>query len=153
MAGNKDTTSQTFDFETMAIVVYVMQKHKIPMGKDVFKMMSDADGKRGPDGFQHQFRHVKKRAGEIAEEIANGERGTPVVTSKGKGSGGSKAGTPATDAKNSAKRGRKSKKDAEVDGDDDEEESPTKKTKKKQGDGEGNGIIKEEADEDYGMFT
>ena len=102
MAGDKDTSSQTFDFETMAIVVYVMQKHNITMGKDVFKMMSAADGKRGPDGFQHQFRHVKKRATEIAEEVAEGDGGTLIVRTKSKASGSSKAGTPAKGAKRGA---------------------------------------------------
>ena len=105
MAGDKDTTSQTFDFETMAIVVYVMQKNNITMGKEVFKMMSAADGKRGPDGFQHQFRNVKKRATEIAEEVAGGNSGTPVLKTKVKASGSGKAGTPAKEGAKGVKRG------------------------------------------------
>lgn len=93
MAGEKETAAQqSFDFETMSIVVYVLLKHNITMGNDVFKMMSAADGKRGEAGFQHQFRKVKKRAGEILAKANGGEIGSPVAKSRG----GSSVGTPAT---------------------------------------------------------
>nr|POF12930.1 hypothetical protein CFP56_10079 [Quercus suber] len=61
---------QTFDFETMAIVLYVMSQGGIKLGSAHYKMMSDATGnERGHDSFNHQFRAVKKRADEIASQV------------------------------------------------------------------------------------
>lgn len=65
---------QSFDFETMAIVLYALGKGGVKLGGAHYKMMSDAtNGARGPDSFNHQFRAVKKRA----DELAAGSSDTP----------------------------------------------------------------------------
>jgi hypothetical protein len=99
MAGDTTPTTnsnnQTFDFETMAVVLYAMAESGVTLGTKHYEMMSAMDGKRGAHGFQHQFRKVKARAKELGEMAAKaGSEGgggglTPVVKSRGKGAGGS----------------------------------------------------------------
>ncbi|KAK4540823.1 hypothetical protein LTR36_008900 [Oleoguttula mirabilis] len=118
------TGSQTFDFETVAVVLYAMLESGVTLGSKHYQMMSAVDGNRGPDSFNHQFRKAKARAKELQEQANKGGVGEPVKKTKG----GSKGATPATGEKKGAKRGKKNKKSDEEEGDD-EDESPSKKVK------------------------
>lgn len=84
------TNTQTFDFETMAVVLYAMLEASVTLGDRHYQMMSDAvDGARGKDGFNHQFRRVKARAREL--QMTAKTRGGGVAVPKVK-AGGRKAG-------------------------------------------------------------
>jgi hypothetical protein len=78
MTGNTTTNQTQFDFETMAVVLCAMAESGVTLGTKHYEMMSALDGKRGKDGFQHQFRKVKARAKELQEQIASG--GGKIVT-------------------------------------------------------------------------
>jgi len=62
---DKTPAAQTFDFETMAVVLYAMLESGVTLGAKHYSMMSAIDGKRGPDSLNHQFRKVKARAKEL----------------------------------------------------------------------------------------
>jgi hypothetical protein len=70
-----NTNAQTFDFETMAVVLYAMAESGVTLGMKHYEMMAKADGTRGKDGFNHQFRKVKARAKELQEQAKNGTLG------------------------------------------------------------------------------
>nr|POF26137.1 hypothetical protein CFP56_22285 [Quercus suber] len=82
---------QTFDFETMAIVLYAMGQSGLKLGTSHYKMMSDATGnQRGHDSFNHQFRAVKKRADEIAVQAGGALSKEGSITTKAVASGNGK---------------------------------------------------------------
>ncbi|KAI9709357.1 MAG: hypothetical protein M1820_003477 [Bogoriella megaspora] len=71
-----------FPFETVAVLLAVMKRHGINLSTADYKVMSALDGKRGWNGFQHEFRAVQKRANEINERHKAGESFEPVEKSK-----------------------------------------------------------------------
>lgn len=69
---------QTFNFETMAVVLYCVLESGVTLGDKHYQMMSAVDGDRSASAFQHQFRKVKARAKELQKQAASGEGvGTP----------------------------------------------------------------------------
>lgn len=139
MPGETNNT-QTFGFETVAVLVGVIKDKGGNVGMKEYELMASLDNSRSASGFDHLFRKVKNRANELLE-AKNG--GATTTTPKKKGGAGSKNGTPATgEGTGGKKRGeflsevgvqdrllmsalaRKPKKDEVED-----EESPTKKVK------------------------
>ena len=113
----KDAAGQTFDFDTIAVVLYAMQDGGIVLGSKHFELMSAIDPKgRTKSSFEHQFRAVKARAKELQAQ-AQGAGGTPTPTP-----------TPAK-AKAKASGGKRKKAASELNGDDDIESTPSKKVK------------------------
>lgn len=103
MSGEK-TNTQTFSFETVAVLVAVLKDKGATLGMKDYELMASLDGTRSASGFDHLFRKVKGRANELLE--AKGKGGA-VSTPTKKGNGGSKNGTPATsETKSGKKRGK-----------------------------------------------
>lgn len=66
MAPKEAAGEQTFDFETMAVVLYAMLESGVTLGNNHYALMSAADSKgRTANSFQHSFRKVKNRAKEL----------------------------------------------------------------------------------------
>ena len=80
---NTGKAGKTFTFDTIAVLLAAMENHGVSLGRKDYDLMSALDGKRGPDGFQHEFRAVKKRALELCSEVKAGKEFTPVKKSKG----------------------------------------------------------------------
>ena len=102
MAGDKDQAAaanqQTFSFETMAVVLYAMQKSGVTLGTKHFEMMAAISGK-GKDSFNHQFRKVKARAKELGEQAKDGTlpAAASTPTKKGGAPGSGKKRSKLTD--------------------------------------------------------
>lgn len=101
MSGEANT--QTFSFETMAVVLYAMQESGVTLGMKHYEMMAAISGK-GKDSFNHQFRKVKARAKELGEQAKNGDLPTAPATTANKTNGKGKNGTPATGASTGKKK-------------------------------------------------
>ncbi|KAK5738303.1 hypothetical protein LTR17_006022 [Elasticomyces elasticus] len=120
MAG--DASAKTFSFETVAVLIALMDKAGVKLGPVNYQLMASLDGQRTASSFDHGFREVKRRAKEIAVQAGGASNGgTPAPTPRKK-----------ADGKASGTKRKGSKKNASEDDDnDDEESSPTKKTKVK----------------------
>ena len=81
--------SQSFDFETIAVVLYAMLETGTGLGEKHYAMMSAIDGKRTKSAFEHQFRKVKARAKELQDQAKKGESVRTPVKGKLRGVGGS----------------------------------------------------------------
>ena len=79
----KDDKTQTFSFETVAVLVATLISKGGTLGMEDYKFMSSLDGTRGASSFDHQFRKVKARAQELKAKMDGGEVGTPVKKAKG----------------------------------------------------------------------
>lgn len=88
MAGG--TSTQTFDFETMAVVLYALKEAKCTLGSKHYDMMSKASSKSGgsqsSNSFNHKFRAVKQRANDLLEQerAASGSTAAKGTTAAGK---------------------------------------------------------------------
>lgn len=79
---NKDTSTQSFSFDTVAVLVATIMANGGNLGAKEYKRMSALDGTRGEHGFNHMFREVKRRAKELNDQAqANGEL-TPATKPK-----------------------------------------------------------------------
>ncbi|KAF2229326.1 hypothetical protein EV356DRAFT_493992 [Viridothelium virens] len=76
-------SDKTFSFDTIAVLLAVMESHSVKLGSKHYQMMSALDGKRGYNSFQHEFREVKKRAAELAAQLKAGEEFVPVDKTRG----------------------------------------------------------------------
>ena len=103
MATEKEKNTQQFDFETIAVVLYVMMESGVTLGTKHYEMMSAIDGTRGKDSFSWQFRKVKARAKELQDQVKNGGVGEPVKRGKG---GVKKDAAENGEKKKGAKRGK-----------------------------------------------
>lgn len=94
MPGETTNTTQTFTFETVAVLVAVIKDKGGNLGMKDYELMASLDSSRSASGFDHLFRKVKNRANELLEAKNGGV--APVTTPKKKGGAASKNGTPAT---------------------------------------------------------
>lgn len=62
----------SFDFETMAVVLYAMLESGTVLGSPHYEMMASVSGSRTKSSFEHQFRKVKARAKELQEQVKSG---------------------------------------------------------------------------------
>ena len=88
MSAEKNT--QSFSFETVACMIAAYESGASTLGMAAYNKMAQLDGKRTACAFQHQFRDVKARARELAEEL-KAEKGSPskdAVTPKKRGMSG-----------------------------------------------------------------
>lgn len=105
MADKDKDNTQTFSFDTVAVLVATIIENGGNLGAKEFKRMSALDGNRGEHGFNHMFRKVKARAKEITDQAkADGDL-TPVKKTKGAGTGGS-AAKKTSEGTGGKKRGR-----------------------------------------------
>jgi hypothetical protein len=81
-----------FSFDTVAVLVAVLQQKGVSLGMNDYRLMSQLDGSRGASSFDHQFRKVKARARELVGSM-EGAPATPAKTKK------SSAKTPNTSGK------------------------------------------------------
>ena len=98
-----EANTQTFSFETMAVVLYAMQESGVTLGGKHYEMMAAISGK-GKDSFNHQFRKVKARAKELFDQAKDGTLPTAPTTPAKKKIGKAKNATPATGGGTSGKK-------------------------------------------------
>ncbi|KAK1069347.1 hypothetical protein LTR74_004913 [Friedmanniomyces endolithicus] len=111
------TDTQTFSFETVAVLVAALEKGGVKLGMSHYTLMASlSGGSRSASSFDHGFRKVKARARKLAGPEGGGGGGTPGPTpTKAK-------------AAEAAGRKRKGKQEDTQDADDEETEgSPSKK--------------------------
>ncbi|KAK4560663.1 hypothetical protein LTR86_005241 [Recurvomyces mirabilis] len=129
MAPSTEPTQQTFDFETMAVVLYAMLESGVSLCGKHYEMMSAVDGSRGKDAFNHQFRKVKARAKELQDQAKKGgDVGTPVKGKPRGGGGGSAVKSGTGGGKRKAKADMPQAEDDDEDG---FQQTPSKKGKVK----------------------
>ncbi|KAH9828030.1 hypothetical protein Tdes44962_MAKER02580 [Teratosphaeria destructans] len=100
MAGDHSS----FSFDTVAVLVAVLNQKGVSIGMKEFKMMSALDGERGASSFDHQFRAVKKRANELKAQLGDGAQASPAKATPRKG--GKKAAGGEEETPASKKRGQ-----------------------------------------------
>lgn len=92
----KETNTQTFTFETVAVLVAVIKDKGGNLGMKDYELMASLDNSRSASGFDHLFRKVKNRANELLEAKNGGAGAGAVTTPKKKGGAASKSATPGT---------------------------------------------------------
>ena len=92
--------TQTFSFETVAVLVAVLKDKGGNLGMKEYELMASLDSSRTASGFDHLFRKVKNRANEL---IASKGQGGAVSTPK-KGNTGTKKNTSATGESTNGKK-------------------------------------------------
>ncbi|CAK4032040.1 Hypothetical predicted protein [Lecanosticta acicola] len=116
MAPKKSASEQTFDFETIALVIYAMLESGVTLGVNHYGLMSAADPKgRTASSFEHSFRNVKKRAKEL-QTTKGSNLGTSASSKSRGGAGGSKRKKAASEINSGGSA-------------DDEEQPPSKRVK------------------------
>lgn len=98
-------STQTFSFDTVAVLVATILENGGNLGAKEFKRMSALDGTRGEHGFNHMFRKVKTRAKEISEQAKGDNTLTPVKKTKAAGGSAKKNGEGASGGTSGKKRG------------------------------------------------
>ncbi|TKA30587.1 hypothetical protein B0A54_15172 [Friedmanniomyces endolithicus] len=135
------TDTQTFSFETVAVLVAALERGGVKLGMSHYTLMASlSGGSRSASSFDHGFRKVKARARELAGREGAGTPGPTPGKGKTGGNGGGRKRSKSTLCRYEDTQ----------DADDEEiEGSPSKKSKAKvevkaekveeKGDGEGEG--------------
>ena len=64
-----ENATKTFSFETVAMILALMEKKGLKLRHQDYMVMSAMDGKRSVSAFENSFRGVRKRAKELLEAM------------------------------------------------------------------------------------